>query len=145
MRRRERRRGAKVTGDADTEDVESKKTLAGVGRWVLVPSRQQSLLRYWRAVGNTPGSEVVSSLTLRLRDNQGNPTVGAHGVRAEPKCQFNALMGLMYDPEGLHASFERQAGKKAPGVYGIRKICIPNRRGRLRLGAEWCNAPCSVL
>ena len=66
-------------------------------------------------------------------------------ARAEPQCRFNALMGLMYDPEGLHASFERQAGKKAPGVDGIRKICIPNRRGRLRLGAEWCNAPCSVL
>ena len=24
-------------------------------------------------------------------------------------------------------------------------ICIPTRCGRLRLGAEWCNAPCSVL
>ncbi len=24
-------------------------------------------------------------------------------------------------------------------------LCIPYRRGRLRLGAEWCNAPCSVL
>ena len=32
-----------------------------------------------------------------------------------------APYGLMYDPEGLHASFERQAGKKAPGVDGIRK------------------------
>ena len=42
-------------------------------------------------------------------------------ARAEPKCRFNALMGLMYDPEGLHASFERQAGNKAPGVDGIRK------------------------
>ena len=59
-------------------------------------------------------------------------------AHAEPRCRFNALMGLMYDPEGLHASFERQAGKKAPGV-------ILNRCGRLRLGAEWCNAPCSVL
>ena len=42
-------------------------------------------------------------------------------ARAEPTCRFNALMGLLYDPEGLHASFERQAGKKAPGVDGIRK------------------------
>jgi len=41
--------------------------------------------------------------------------------RAEPRCRFNALMGLTYDPEGLHASFERQSGKKAPGVDGIRK------------------------
>ena len=42
-------------------------------------------------------------------------------ARAEPRCRFNALMGLTYDPEGLHASFERQSGKKAPGVDGIRK------------------------
>ena len=81
MRRRERRRGAKVTGDADPEDVESRNTLVGVGRWVPAPSRQQSLMRYWQAAGTTPGSEVVSSLTLRVRDNQGDPTVGAQGVR----------------------------------------------------------------
>lgn len=43
-------------------------------------------------------------------------------ARAEPRTRFNALMGLMYDPEGLHASFERQDGKKAPGVDGIRKV-----------------------
>jgi group II intron reverse transcriptase/maturase len=30
-------------------------------------------------------------------------------------------MGLLFDPEGLHASFERQDGRKAPGVDGIRK------------------------
>ena len=81
MRRRERRRGAKVAGDADPEDVESRKTLVGVGRWVPAPSRQQPLLRYWRVAGDTPGSEVVLSLTLRLRDNQGDPIVGAQGVR----------------------------------------------------------------
>ena len=81
MRRRERRRGAKVTGDADPEDVESRKTLVGVGRWVLAPSRQQPLWRHWRVTGDTPGSEVVSSLTLRVRDNQGDPVAGAQGVR----------------------------------------------------------------
>lgn len=42
-------------------------------------------------------------------------------VRAEPQQRFNALMGLLFDLEGLHASFERQDGKKAPGVDGIRK------------------------
>ena len=42
-------------------------------------------------------------------------------ARAEPQLRFNALMGLLFDPEGLHASFERQNGKKAPGVDGIRK------------------------
>lgn len=30
-------------------------------------------------------------------------------------------MGLLSEPEGLHASFERQDGRKAPGVDGIRK------------------------
>ena len=42
-------------------------------------------------------------------------------ARAEPQLRFNALMGLVFDPEGLHESFERQDGKKAPGVDGIRK------------------------
>jgi hypothetical protein len=37
-------------------------------------------------------------------------------ARAESTCRFNALMGLLYDPQGLHASFERQDGTKAPGV-----------------------------
>jgi len=40
---------------------------------------------------------------------------------AEPQLRFNALMGLVFDPEGLHESFERQDGKKAPGVDGMRK------------------------
>ncbi len=43
-------------------------------------------------------------------------------ARAEPRTRFNALMGLLFDPEGLHASFARQKGKKAPGVDGIRKV-----------------------
>jgi group II intron reverse transcriptase/maturase len=30
-------------------------------------------------------------------------------------------MGLLFDPEGLRASFERQDGRKAPGVDGMRK------------------------
>ncbi len=81
MRRHERRRGAKVTGDADPEDVEFRKTLVGEGRWVPAPSRQQSLVRYWQVPEATPGSEVASSLTLRLRDNQGDPVVGAQDVR----------------------------------------------------------------
>jgi len=42
-------------------------------------------------------------------------------VRAEPGIRLTALMGLLSDPEGLHASFERQDGRKAPGVDGIRK------------------------
>jgi RNA-directed DNA polymerase len=55
-------------------------------------------------------------------------------ARAEPHLRFNALMGLLFDPEGLHASFERQNGKEASGVDGIRKvdssiICILCRWG----------------
>lgn len=42
-------------------------------------------------------------------------------ARQEPKTRFNALMGLLFDPEGLRESFERQDGTKAPGVDGMRK------------------------
>jgi group II intron reverse transcriptase/maturase len=42
-------------------------------------------------------------------------------AREEPRERFTALMGLVFDPEGLHASFERQNGRKAPGVDGVRK------------------------
>jgi RNA-directed DNA polymerase len=43
-------------------------------------------------------------------------------ARVQPTLRFNALMGLLFDPEGLHASFERQNGRKAPEVDGIRKV-----------------------
>jgi len=81
MRRHERRRGAKVTGDADPEGVESRKALVGNGRWVLAPSRQQPLVRYRQAPEAAPGSEAASSLTWRLCGNQGDPDVGAREVR----------------------------------------------------------------
>ena len=42
-------------------------------------------------------------------------------AREEPQTRFNALMGMVYDPEGLRESFERQDGSKAPGVDGMRK------------------------
>jgi RNA-directed DNA polymerase len=42
-------------------------------------------------------------------------------VRGSPQRQYTSLMGMLYDPEGLNASFERQAANKAPGVDGIRK------------------------
>ena len=42
-------------------------------------------------------------------------------AREKPQRQYNALMGMRMDPQGLHASFERQAGNKAPGVDGMRK------------------------
>lgn len=39
----------------------------------------------------------------------------------EPHTRFTSLMGLLFDPAGLSASFGRQDGHKAPGVDGIRK------------------------
>jgi group II intron reverse transcriptase/maturase len=42
-------------------------------------------------------------------------------ARAEPETRFNALMGLLFDPAGLYASFVRQKGNKGPGVDGMRK------------------------
>jgi RNA-directed DNA polymerase len=42
-------------------------------------------------------------------------------ARESPQRQYTALMGMLYDPEGLNASFERQAANKAPGVDGTRK------------------------
>jgi RNA-directed DNA polymerase len=42
-------------------------------------------------------------------------------ARENPGTRFNALMGLLFDPEGLRESFERQDGRKAPGVDGLRK------------------------
>ena len=44
-----------------------------------------------------------------------------HKGREEPCTRFTSLMGLLADPEGLRESFERQDGRKAPGVDGVRK------------------------
>jgi RNA-directed DNA polymerase len=52
-------------------------------------------------------------------------------AREQPQRQYNALMGMLMNPHGLNASFERQAGSKAPGVDGIRKadyaVGLPER------------------
>ena len=42
-------------------------------------------------------------------------------AREEPQPRFTSLMGMLFDPEGLRESFERQDGRKAPGVDGVRK------------------------
>jgi hypothetical protein len=42
-------------------------------------------------------------------------------AREEPQTRFNALMGILSDPEGLRESFGRQDGRKAPGVDGVKK------------------------
>jgi group II intron reverse transcriptase/maturase len=42
-------------------------------------------------------------------------------AREEPQTRFTALMGLLWDLDGLRASFGRQDGRKAPGVDGVTK------------------------
>jgi len=42
-------------------------------------------------------------------------------ARENPQMRFTSLTGLLFDPEGLRESFERQDGRKAPGVDGVRK------------------------
>jgi len=45
----------------------------------------------------------------------------AHKARSESHTRFTSLMGMLYDPQGLRESYERQKGNKAPGVDGVRK------------------------
>jgi group II intron reverse transcriptase/maturase len=42
-------------------------------------------------------------------------------AREQPRERFMAMMGVLSDPDGLRESFERQDGRKAPGVDGVRK------------------------
>jgi len=42
-------------------------------------------------------------------------------AREEPQARFTALMGLLWDPDGLRESFGRQDGRKAPGIDGVTK------------------------
>jgi RNA-directed DNA polymerase len=42
-------------------------------------------------------------------------------ARKDRKLRCNSLMGMLFRPDGLRASFERLAKNKAPGVDGIRK------------------------
>lgn len=61
-----------------------------------------------------PYTERTKPVTTRLERL-------THKACSEPQTRFNALMGLLFDPEGLRESFERQDGRKAPGVDGVRK------------------------
>lgn len=50
-------------------------------------------------VGETwPDTERTLTMTTRLAHF-------ARQAREEPRTRFDALMGLVFDPEGLHASF----------------------------------------
>lgn len=42
-------------------------------------------------------------------------------AREAPQKRYTSLMGMLCDPAGLHASFERQPGNKAAGVDGMKK------------------------
>lgn len=42
-------------------------------------------------------------------------------AQAHPRLRFTSLMGLLFEPQGLQESFQRQAGNKAPGIDGVRK------------------------
>jgi RNA-directed DNA polymerase len=42
-------------------------------------------------------------------------------AREAPQPRYTALMGLLCAPDGLHDSFDRQAGNKAAGIDGMRK------------------------
>ena len=66
-----------VTGDAGREGVESRKS-QGWSRPMSCATPQATFLDtlIGKCRGTPPGSEAASSLTRRLRSNQGDPTVG---------------------------------------------------------------------
>ena len=43
-------------------------------------------------------------------------------ARERPQRSYNSLLGMLFDPAGLNASYERQAANKASGVDGVRKV-----------------------
>ena len=67
-----------VTGDADREGVEPRKFSWRVPR-VLTHPQATTRGAIGRALRVPPGSEAVSSLTLRVCGNQGDPVVGVQG------------------------------------------------------------------
>ena len=42
-------------------------------------------------------------------------------ARLAPQPRYTALMGMLSNPDGLHDSFQRQAGNKAAGIDGVSK------------------------
>ena len=40
-------------------------------------------------------------------------------AKLAPQSRYNALMGVLSNPEGMHASFHAQAGNKAAGIDGV--------------------------
>ena len=80
MRRHESRRGARVTGEADLEGVEPRKIQQESADGIDPPAGNNPRCAKASGEGCSPGSEAVSSLTLRVSGNQGDPCVGPLGA-----------------------------------------------------------------
>jgi len=80
MRRHERRRGARVTGDADFEGVAPRKFSLESADGLVPPAGDNPSFVMLSGKGTPRGSEAVSSLTLRVHGNQGDPDVGPQAV-----------------------------------------------------------------
>lgn len=42
-------------------------------------------------------------------------------AQQQPQPRYNALIGMLTDPQGLRESFDKQPGNKAAGADGVRK------------------------
>ncbi len=62
-------------------------------------------------MGRHRAGEAMTTRLIRL-------TQKVRELRGE---RLTSLMGMLFDPEGLRSSFERQEERKAPGVDGVRK------------------------
>ena len=80
MRRHESRRGARVTGEADPEGVEPRKIQTESADGLVPPAGNNPGCAMASGSGTPPGSEAVSSLTLRVCGNQGDPRIGPQGA-----------------------------------------------------------------
>ncbi len=70
-----------VTGGADREGLSPEIPIVGIGRRFRSAGRQHPSARHRRARKGDPGSQAASSLTLRVRVNRGDPSVGAEEWR----------------------------------------------------------------
>ena len=116
MRRQERRRGATVTGEADREGVEPRKDRYWERPMVLMGQQATVLCTLRRAQRATPGSKAVSSLTWRLRGNQGDPPVGVDETRSRTSVRSEEERG------GWRKS-EAPIRARKPGNAGGAKGC----------------------
>ena len=110
MRRQESRRGAMVTDKADREGCSPEMVALEGAEGFKTPagnSRQGEELE-WQAVSDPPGSQAVSSLTLRLCGNQGDPGIGAEDRAPSDKCKERERGQRCWGVGGAHSSDERR-------------------------------------